>query len=159
MNNKMIFTGDAIDAAARLPVPTVIEAAARRAITSTFGAGFRLKSFDDRTVSVSVQFTPRGCDSFVAYLVAADLWEVDAIPVPRTPRTVRLADRAVALVNSMGWSFDAVERSARMAAFSIGGERRVAGFSIPIECIDFTAALTRDGTIEVDLVDLTVLPN
>jgi hypothetical protein len=53
----------------------------------------------------------------------------------------------------MGWQVGAVERSVRVAALSISGDNPVAGFSIPIDVVDFQTTLDADGAIAVDLID------
>jgi hypothetical protein len=152
--HNITFTHEAIEAAE----PSAIEAAARRAINAVFGSSFKLKAIgarDVRDVYVRVEFLLANGIAFVAELVDVDLWEVDPMPtVPgRRATPVVMSDRAAALIVNMGWALDAIERSARLAALSLSGDNPVAGFSIPIECVNFRATFAADGAIAVDLID------
>jgi hypothetical protein len=138
--------------------PAAVAGAATCAIDAVFGPRFKLRAIggrDIRDVYVCIEFVLDNGSAFVATLVDADIWEISEMPTgpDSRARRVDLSDRAIGLVNAMGWAYDAVERSARLAALSISGDAPVAGFSIPIECVDFRAALARDGSIEIDLID------
>jgi hypothetical protein len=155
MPHKLYLTHDAKNAAE----PAVVADAATRAIDAVFGRRFKLHSFgghDIREPYVAVEFLLANGVSFIATLVDTDLWEIEKMPIGPGPRAKRvvLSDRAIGLVNAMGWQHDAVERSARLAALTISGDQPVTGFSIPVEVIDFRATLDRDGAIAVDLIDV-----
>jgi hypothetical protein len=139
--------------------PAAVAGAATCAIDAVFGPRFKLRAIggrDIRDVYVCIEFVLDNGSAFVATLVDADIWEISEMPTgpDSRARRVDLSDRAVGLVNAMGWQHDAIERSARLAALSISGDQPVAGFSIPVEVIDFRASLARDGAIAVDLIDL-----
>jgi hypothetical protein len=154
MPHKFVFTHEALEVAH----PSAIQAGATRAIDAVFGRRFKLRAIDAQDVVdvyLRVEFLASNGIAFVAEMIDVDLWEVHPMPtIPgRKATPVALSDRAVALVNGMGWAIDAVERSARLAALSISDDQPVAGFSIPIEVVDFRASFTGDGSIAVDLID------
>ncbi|HEY7550647.1 MAG TPA: hypothetical protein VH913_14165 [Hyphomicrobiaceae bacterium] len=144
------------DRAAAVAHHDTLAAAAIDEIVKHFGAEFEFRNPPAPTSDIRLHVFVAG-NWLVLLPVGPATWVLDTINMTRIARIepVRFSDRAVGLINALGWSFDAVTSAAREAVATAGEDDHSVPFAIPIEHAYFAVWRDGDGKGEIDLDEST----
>jgi hypothetical protein len=134
--------------------PTELERQARREIAAVLGRA-QFKTFNFRTMRFDINFDHAG-EPFTLMARSADSWllETQNCEKPCPPYPIVFSDRAIALINGMGWNLQGIEQHARLALKSTHPEDHgFCTFQVPIEEVPFIGRLNELDTVEIDLDD------
>ena len=149
------LSANARDAAEMFSTPAELEAQARCEIAAVFGRRRALRTFHPRSMRFDIWFSHAG-EEFVASARDTGTWVVEtrsAEPVC-PPYPILFTDRAVALINGLGWRIEGIEERGRWALKSEHPEDHgFCEFQVPIETVPFVGRLNDLDTVEIDLDD------
>jgi hypothetical protein len=134
--------------------PAELERQARREIAAVLGRA-RFRTFNQQTMRIDLQFDHAG-EPFTLIARSADAWLVETRDWERPcpPFPIIFSDRAVALINGLGWNVQGVEQRARLALKSaVPEDHGFCTFQVPLEEVPFICNLNDKDTVEIDLDD------
>ena len=134
--------------------PAALAAQARKEIVAVLGWR-SLKTLHRRSMRFEIYFA-HADEEFVVSARDAGTWEVETRNMEPIcpPYPIIFSDRAVGLINGMGWNLEMIEFKARWALRSADPvDHGFCEFAIPIEEVPFIGRLNELDTVEVDLDD------